>query len=171
MGEEWIVFSGDEFSIDLRIKGTRVWAKKGSKPLFPCQTRKGEVKIFGALNNRTGKVMILKSERIDRFSFKKFLVKILHYHKKVYLIVDNAPWHKARDIKEFVNKNKYRLKIDYFPAYSPEYNPSEQCWRSVRKDLVTTKLFLSAESMGEQIQWYFKKKSFSSLKLERFLSP
>ena len=155
----------------MQIKGTKIWAKKGSKPLFPSQTGKGKVKIFGALNNKKGRVITYGSKKIDRHSFIKFLVKILHYHKKVYLIVDNASWHKAKDVKKFLRENRHRLRIEHFPPYSPEYNPSEQCWKSVKRDLLTLKLFLSAESMEEQIKDYFKKKDFSGLKLERFLSP
>jgi len=138
---------------------------------FPSQTRKGKVKIFGALNNKTGKVITSSCKKINQFEFKKFLVKILHYYKKVYLVVDNASWHKAKYIKKFLENNKHRLKIEYFPAYSPEYNPTEQCWKSVKRDLLTTRLFLSAENMEMQIKSYFEKKFFCGLKLERFLSP
>jgi len=132
---------------------------------------KGNIHVFGALNNKRGKVMTLRAEEINRFSFLKFLKKLMHYHKKVFLIVDNASWHKTKEIKEFLTENYERLRIAYFPPYSPEYNPSEYCWKAVRRDLITTKLFLSAESMGEQIQDYFRKKSFFGLKLERYLSP
>jgi len=132
---------------------------------------KGSIHVFGALNNKRGKVMTLRAEEINRFSFLKFLKKLMHYHKKVFLIVDNASWHKTKEIKEFLAENYERLRIAYFPPYSPEYNPSEYCWKAVRRDLITTKLFLSAESMGEQIQDYFRKKSFFGLKLERYLSP
>jgi transposase len=132
---------------------------------------KGEVHVFGALNNKNGKVMTLRADKINRFSFLKFLKKLMHYHKRVFLIVDNASWHKTKEIKEFLFENYRRLRIAYFPPYSPEYNPSEYCWKAVRRDLITTKLFLSTESMGEQIQDYFRKKSFFGLKLERYLSP
>ena len=86
------------------------------------------------------------------------------------LLIDNASWHHAKIIRQFLRKNKHRLKIEYFPPYSPEYNPSEQCWKSVKRDLLTTKLFLSVEGMGDQIKDYFYKKKFK-LKLERFLCP
>lgn len=171
MEKDWIVFSGDEFNIDLQIRGSWVWAKKGSKPLFPCQTRKGKIKIFGALNNKKGKVVTLSSKKIDRFAFIKFLKKLMRYYKKVFLIVDNASWHKAKEVKEFLVINNERIRISYFPPYSPEYNPSEYCWKAVKRDLLTRKLFLSTESMEEQVLDYFRKKSFFGLKLERYLSP
>ena len=85
-------------------------------------------------------------------------------------MADNAIWHKSKLVKEFIKQNKHRLKIDFFPPYSPEYNPIEQCWKAVKRDSLTSKLFLSLNGMETQVKNYFDKKRFSRLKLERFLS-
>jgi len=137
---------------------------------MPSHGKSDKVNVIGALNNKTGKVFTSLCKRIDQYSFLKFLKKLLKYYKKVLLLIDNASWHHAKIIRQFLRKNKHRLKIEYFPPYSPEYNPSEQCWKSVKRDLLTTKLFLSVEGMGDQIKDYFYKKKFK-LKLERFLCP
>jgi transposase len=168
LGKEWKIFAGDEFSVNLQVKASRVWAKRGSKPLFPMHTKSAKVNVIGALNNITGKVLTTICQKIDKFAFLKFLKKLLRYYKKVFLIIDNASWHHAKIIRKFVKENKHRLKIEYFPAYSPEYNPSEQCWKSVKKNLITTRLFLSLEGLAMQIKEYFRK-TFFDLKLERFL--
>lgn len=171
MGKEWTVFAEDEFSVDQQTKISHVWVKKGSKPLCPTTTRKGKAHFFGALNNKTGKVMTLNCEKIDKFSFLSFLKKLLRYFKKVFLVLDNASWHHAKIVREFLKQNKHRLKIEFIPAYSPEYNPSEQCWKAVKNDLLNCRLFLSLEGMIDQIKDYFHKKYFLNLKLERFLCP
>lgn len=137
---------------------------------MPSHSKSEKVNVIGALNNRTGRVISSLTKRIDKFSFLEFLKKLLKYYKKVLIFIDNASWHHAKIIREFLEKNKHRLIIGYFPPYSPEYNPAEHCWKSVKRDLLTTKLFLSVEGMGDQIKDYFCKKKFS-LKLERFLCP
>lgn len=149
---------------------THVWVKKGSRPLCKTYTKGRKVSVFGALHNKKGKVTTLTA-KINSLSFIKFLKKLLRYYKKIFLIVDNAIWHHAKVVNKFIHENKKRLRVEYFPAYSPEYNPSEQCWKALKKDLLMSRLFLSAEGMEAQINDYFKKKSFSSLKLERFLRP
>lgn len=171
MDKEWSVFAEDEFSIDLQTGTSHVWVKKGSKPICPTTTRKGKAHFFGALNNKTGKVMTLKCENINKFSFLKFLKKLLKYFKKVFLVLDNASWHHAKIIRKFLRQNKNRIKIEHLPAYGPEYNPIEQCWKAVKRDLLTCRLFLSTEGMADQITDYFHKKHFFKLKLERFLCP
>jgi len=127
--------------------------------------------VIGALNNKTGKVFRLFCEKIDSIAFLKFLKKLLKYYKKIFLILDNASWHKSKLIKNFVYENKERIRLEFLPPYSPEYNPSEQCWKNVKRDLLTSKMFFSLEGMKDQIDSYFEKKRFSNLKLERFLCP
>lgn len=168
MGKDWDIFSGDEFSVNIQTEMSPVWVKKGSKPVCPTHTKGGKVNIIGALNNKTGKVITSSCKKINKFSFLKFLKKLLRYYKKVFLVIDNASWHHAKIIRAFVKKNKQRLKIEFFPPYSPEYNPSEHCWKAVKRDLLTSKLFLSVEGMRDQIKEYFRK-IFFNLKLERFL--
>ena len=145
-----------------------MWAKIGTRPIFPSQSKSAKVNVIGALNNKSGKVMTEICQKIDKFAFLRFLKKLLKYYKKVFIIIDNASWHHAKIIRKFLRKNKQRLKIEYFPAYSPEYNPSEQCWKAVKKNLITTRLFLSVEGLGDQIKEFFRK-TFFNLKLERFL--
>lgn len=169
MGKEWSLFAEDEFSIDLQTGMSPVWVKKGTKPLCPTTTRKGKAHIFGALNNETGKVIIQECDKIDKYSFLKFLKKLLRYYKKVCFVLDNASWHHARIIQDFVKKNRRRLLLLFIPPYSPEYNPSEQCWKAVKRDLLTSRLFLSIAGMIIAIQHYFAKKRLFKLKLERFL--
>lgn len=166
----WAAFAGDEFSVNIQTDRSHVWAKRGTKVVVPTHTKGGKVNVIGALNNKTGKVFTSLCEKIDRFAFLKFLKKLLRFYKKVFLIIDNASWHHAKIIRKFVKENKHRLKLEYFPPYSPEYNPAEPCWKSVKKDLLTSRLFLSVAGMGDQIKEYFRKRFFK-FKLERYLSP
>lgn len=146
-----------------------VWVKKGSRPLCLTHTKGGKVKVFGALNNKKGKVLTSTCRKINSVAFIGFLKKLLRYYKKVFLVVDNAIWHHSKLVNEFILGNQYRLMVEYFPPYSPEYNPSEQCWKALKKDLLTSRLFLSTYNMETQIKDYFSKKYFFGLTLERFL--
>jgi len=47
------------------------------------------------------------------------------------LILDNASIHKAKVIREFVEKYP-EVKIFALPTYSPEYNPTEQVWKWIK---------------------------------------
>ncbi len=53
--------------------------------------------------------------------------------KKIMLIWDNAPWHKAKEIKDFLNTDLgKRLWLANTPPYSPELNPDELVWANLK---------------------------------------
>lgn len=69
----------------------------------------------------------------------------------VYLIVDGHPSHRYKATKEFVVSTKGRLKLLLLPGYSPELNPDEWVWKSVKHDRigkigVTSKADLKAKA-------------------------
>lgn len=70
---------------------------------------------------------------IDSDCFYSWVVKILlpKLPKKSVLVMDNASFHKRKDIIEAI-KNKGH-DILWLPPYSPEYNPIEKTWAWLKK--------------------------------------
>lgn len=56
------------------------------------------------------------------------------------LFLDNAPWHKGKRVEAFCGAHRKTLRLVYFPTYSPELNPVEQCWK-VAKAALANRLF------------------------------
>jgi len=48
--------------------------------------------------------------------------------KTVAIILDNASFHKSRQVQEYLAANSL-VKLLYLPTYSPEYNPIERIWK------------------------------------------
>lgn len=51
----------------------------------------------------------------------------------IILVVDGHPVHKANLVKEYVASTKGQLEPHYLPPYSPQFNPDEQVWKSVKE--------------------------------------
>jgi transposase len=47
------------------------------------------------------------------------------------LIMDNHPVHRAKEVQEFLNKNK--VKFLFIPTYSPELNPIEEAFSKIKQ--------------------------------------
>ena len=53
--------------------------------------------------------------------------------KKSYVLIDNAPVHRSKElIRQMPKWVKKGLIIKYFPSYSPELNPIEILWRFMK---------------------------------------
>src|SRR5262249_9556787 len=53
-------------------------------------------------------------------------------HKRVVLILDNAPWHRGRPIDEALAEHPH-LEFYRLPSYSPHLNVIERFWRVLRR--------------------------------------
>ena len=61
--------------------------------------------------------------RVNAGVFIDFLKRmLLCTDRKVFLIVDGHPTHKAKKVKEFVDCVSDRLELFFLPPYSPELN-------------------------------------------------
>lgn len=116
------------------------WSEIGEQPLIEQKQYKRErVTLFGAVNPITGEVIAQQSERGNAKTFKKYLQKLLRFHKnstgKIHLILDNVRYHHAKILKPFLEKNKDKLSLLFLPAYSPDLNPIERVWWYMRKKI------------------------------------
>jgi transposase len=66
-------------------------------------------------------------------------------HKRVVLIIDNAPWHRGGPINEALAECPH-LEFYRLPSYSPHLNVIERFWRSLRRRASHNRLF---EGLGD----------------------
>ena len=59
--------------------------------------------------------------------FLAFLKRLIRHTKgrKIFLIVDGHPIHRAKAVKEWLATQSALLELFYLPGYSPERNPDE----------------------------------------------
>jgi transposase len=57
-----------------------------------------------------------------------------HRHgRKILLIWDGLPAHRALKVQNYIKTQKEWLRIERFPSYAPELNPIEYLWSSMKK--------------------------------------
>src|SRR3954452_17719081 len=61
-------------------------------------------------------------------------------HKRVVLIIDNAPWHRGGPIDEALADHPH-LEFKRLPSYSPQLNVIERFWKLLRRRATHNRLF------------------------------
>jgi transposase len=127
------VFYGDESQVSEAGYVPYGWQFKDEKVVIPAQRGKS-LNIWGLLarDNRfffetcqqtINSDFVLR--KLDEFSFKII--------KPTVVVLDNAPIHKARKIKERLEIWQSRgLYIFYLPPYSPHLNIIERLWKELK---------------------------------------
>ena len=133
-----------------------MWAPKWEQPCVLSTSTRQKVGFFGALNLRTGRLLTKEAPTFNAETFGNFLCHLLqHTQGKLYLILDNAGWHKAQDLRDFFTDNRDRLVHIFLPLYSPELNPIERVWRITRRQVTHNRYFESIEELEVALTSHF----------------
>ena len=98
----------------------------------------------------------MRTERLNTKTFRKFLQHLLRTFGKVYVITDNAIYHKAKALRPFLRRHRGRLSVHFIPPYSPELNPVEMLWRETRKDATHNRYFPTLKRLSRAVQTQFR---------------
>jgi len=138
----------DEVHFQRHSSLMRMWAPKGQQPRVISPSVRHKVGFFGALNLKTGQLMTQEAPTFSAQTFGDFIRYLLQSTQgKIFLILDNARWHRAKELKEFFETNQQRLEFIYLPPYSPELNPIERVWRITRRKVTHNRYFPSIEDL------------------------
>jgi transposase len=138
----------DEVHFQRHSSLIRMWSPKGQQPRVLSPSVRHKVGFFGALNLKTGQLVTQEASTFNTQTFGDFIRYLLQSTQgKIFLILDNARWHHAKDLKEFFEANRDRLVFIFLPAYSPELNPIERVWRITRRKVTHNRYFPSTEDL------------------------
>ncbi len=130
-----LLLFGDEASFAQWGSLGYTWAPRGQQPLIrTCGKRKG-YKVFGLIDYFTGRLFAHgQTERFTAATYRAFLAAVLAAtDQPLILIQDGARYHTARDTRAFFAAHADRLTVYQLPAYSPDYNPIEHLWRTIKR--------------------------------------
>ena len=167
--EDTVIGFLDEASPQTTDNRQRVWSF--GKPKAVKNTAKYRANTFG-FYPVNGKEVVEFKENSKIPSARDFLRKIKDKNpgKHVLLFADNFTTHKAQSIRRFAES--IGITIAFIPKYSPDLNPIEFIWKSIRR-IISSIDFISSEwSLKESIRTAFhrlaKKKSFMEGWLKKF---
>ena len=125
----------------------RTWARVGSQPHIPTRGERNTQKIFGAVNLYDGRFAYRhQTEYFNASTYIDFLEGVLlpTYYKRghrVFLIHDNASYHKKPEVYEWLRKHRKKLEVFLLPTYSPEFNAVERIWHYTRMEATHNRYF------------------------------
>jgi transposase len=133
--EGWRIFYQDEVGFQTEGTLAYTWGPKGKKVEIKNFGRHGRVNLIGAFELGTGKFYgVLTSFKVNAMRFRRFICHLKREMRtdKILLICDNARFHKAKWLTEWVEMQKEWLRLEFLPAYSPDFNPIERLWRWIK---------------------------------------
>jgi putative transposase len=126
---------------------TRVWARRGTRPRMPKQTKYKWAYIYGAVEPSTGfhagmVASCVNTEMMGLFLY--WLSKEIGEDEHLLLLMDGAGWHTSTKLRVPAT-----ITIKTLPPYSPELNPVELVWLWLQEHQLSNRIFADQAELDE----------------------
>jgi putative transposase len=150
----------DEASFWLDGTLHQTWSRVGVQPRVDTYGWRRTAHIFGAIALQDARFSYRFEEVFNGDSFLRFLKQLVRRYRrrKVFLIIDNGPWHKLyEDGQRWLRANAHRIELHRLPPYSPEFNPMEGVWKTTRRTTTHNRFFLSTNERDAALRGTFRR--------------
>ena len=136
---------------------TKVWTLRGVRPVVPAAGTNQRLRIYGALNYRTGQSHYLVHPKKNSQQFAEFLRQLLEANseRRLVLVIDNAGYHRTKAILALLREHADHVLVIWLPRYSPELNLIEGLWGYLKKSALNNYFYGAIESLEAAIHEAF----------------
>jgi hypothetical protein len=135
----------DEARVGQKGTLTRIWAKRGSRPRAPRDTRYDWVYLFGAVcpKRAIGAALVLPQVNAEAMNLHlQEIGRCVAPGAHAVLVIDGAGWHSAPAMRPPDN-----VSLLYLPPYAPELNPVENLWEFLRSNALSLRVHETYEDI------------------------
>lgn len=160
--EGWRIFFQDEVGFQTEGTLAYTWGLKGEKVEIKNYGRHGRVNLMGAFELGAGVFYgVLTRFRVDACRFRRFLCHLKREMRddKFILICDNARFHKAKWLSEWLETQKDWIRLEFLPAYSPDFNPIERLWRWIKSEYTHNRCWENQTQLSTDLKHMLQKLS------------
>ncbi len=148
-----VVFDESIF-IDDPASGAKYWSPKGEPITTTYKGRHGRVVAYGSIAT-DGRQFFRTYDRFDKETVLQYIKEMTSHFGKVTIIMDNAPQHKARIVKEFLAGNP-DVRTIWLPTATPELSVVEEYWHQAKRDVSVSEYYATVVHMRHAMSEYFR---------------
>ena len=81
----------------------------------------------------------------------------MYPHKRlIHLFLDNARYHHAKQVQEWLNKSGCRTKLHFIPTYCPHLDPIERLWGLMHKHITHNRCHATFKQFSEAVLTFLR---------------
>jgi transposase len=135
------------------------WIKTGKTKQINTSASRTRVNLVGAIElGNLGKAQVCEYEKINALTIVDFMSSLRKKYTstvKIHLILDQAGYHRALDVREAAKK--LGIKLHYLPPYSPNLNPIERLWKVMNEYARNNRFFETPKKFRDALTNFFEK--------------
>jgi len=135
--DEAVVFA-DAVHPTHQARAVGCWAPRDEKIAITPSSGRERINIHGAVNLETGKTQMLEVPTVNAHSTILLLMAILAAYpsmRMIHVFLDNARYHHAQMVQEWLAREGQRISLHFVPTYSPHLNSIERLWGLMHRNI------------------------------------
>lgn len=158
-GKKVVPLAEDEAKLYLESTLGYRWNPKGQQPEIEDGGRSGSISLYGTVHLGTGEEFTIQTD----WQESEWTCQLLEQLQKGYpeeqgdllIFWDRAPYHTSGAVQDYIQENP-RIKTVPFPSRSPEKNPKEPTWKTMREDVTHNHWHDSIPGLIDTVCDYYK---------------
>jgi len=128
------------------------WAPKQDKLAIEQTSGRERINIHGAIDLATGQTRMIEVVTVNAVSTIRLLESIEAFYPMLALIhvfLDNARYHHAKLVREWLARPECRIKLHFIPSYCPHLNPIERLWGLMHRNVTHNKCYATCAQFAD----------------------
>jgi transposase len=148
----------------------RTWAPVGQTPVTKGTGKRFKANMIAAISNTGTLRFRVFDGRFTGPLFLDFLKRLVRDAKgrKVMLILDGHPAHRARVVSDWVAANPTLIELHFLPGYSPELNPAECLNQDVKTNALGRRRPLNLAELKTDVRGFLRSRQRQPARVARY---
>ena len=148
----------DEMGLRSDHTAGRSWSPVGQTPIVEGTGQRFGANVISAISNKGHLQFGVFKRRFTAPVFIDFLGRLVRQAdgRKVILILDGHPVHRAKKVRQWVEKHAGQIELQFLPGYSPELNPTELLNQDVKTNALGRRRPRSQDELIDDTRSYLR---------------
>jgi transposase len=150
-----VIHWADEMGLRSDHSVGRSFSLKGQTPVIAGTGQRFGCNMISSITNQGVLFFMVFAENFTVAVFLRFLRRLIRQsERKVYLIVDGHPVHRAKLVQAWLEKHAKRIRLIRLPSYSPELNPDEMLNQDVKSNALGRQRPATRDELMQRVRSY-----------------
>jgi transposase len=143
------------------VRPAGCWAPKEETLAIEQTSGRQRINIHGAINLETGETRMIEVLTVDAVSTINLLESIEALYPLLALIhvfLDNARYHHAKLVQEWLARPECRIKLHFVPSYCPHLNPIERLWGLMHRNVTHNTCYATCRQFADTTLGFLREK-------------
>jgi transposase len=142
-----------------QVRPVGCWVPKGVAVAVEQTTGRQSLNLHGAINLETGQTQIVDAGKVCAESLIRLLEGVESAHpskKKVHVFLDNASYHHANIVKDWLAAPQRKCVLHFIPPYCPHLDPIERLWGEMHRSITHNRDFRTFREFRKAVMKFLR---------------